>query len=374
MAKRIDLNVKEISRLYKSGMSSCAIGRKFGVDHNTVFNRLKEAGVKRRAWKISLDANEVERLHKSGLSMRDIGKELGASTNAVSKCLYREGLASIGNRHASKIGEKAANETYRDKSWLTNEYVVFGKTQMEIANELGVSNATICEWMQRNGISARPREETAISWAHHVDLSEQAKSFINGLLLGDGHMNSYSPITAGYGHTDKHYEYIVWLIEKLRLFNIQSSEITKRDGSTRGHEFTSYSMYTRNYAEFYDIWGMWYPHGKKIVPPSLNLDQIASARWYEGDGCLNHNPRGRVSIKLSTNGFSKYCVLMLIDKLKGIGLSGTYQPSNNTIRLNHENTLKFLDYIGPCPEEIWNCYGYKWDLTRTKKEWEAEYA
>lgn len=50
------------------------------------------------------------------------------------------------------IDEESANNTYRNETWLRDQYVAQGKTQVEIANELNVTGPTIVRWMRRYDI------------------------------------------------------------------------------------------------------------------------------------------------------------------------------------------------------------------------------
>ena len=49
MRPLIDLPIAQIVARYKAGEDTCALGRAFGVNHNTIWRRLKAAGVKLRA-------------------------------------------------------------------------------------------------------------------------------------------------------------------------------------------------------------------------------------------------------------------------------------------------------------------------------------
>lgn len=57
------------------------------------------------------------------------------------------------SEHAIKHNSKKyGNNKYRDKDWLYQKYVIENLTQMEIAKECGVTDGTICNWINRFGI------------------------------------------------------------------------------------------------------------------------------------------------------------------------------------------------------------------------------
>ena len=46
---------------------------------------------------------------------------------------------------------------FRNKEWLTEEYITKERTMQSIANEFGVSSMAICHWLQKHDIDTRPR-------------------------------------------------------------------------------------------------------------------------------------------------------------------------------------------------------------------------
>jgi len=379
MPARIDLDTEEIVNLYQNGMSACSIARGFNVSTGTITKRLKEADIDIRGRLISMDSGEIARLYKSGLSADRIGEKLGVSSNTIFRRLNEHGVdrRTPNEINIQHIGIDIANDTYRNKGWLVNQYCRNNMSQEEMAKMCGVNRASILKWMRRHGVDARSVSDQSLLRANSVLLCDENTDFIDGLLLGDGCLIRKSNISAKYSHADKHSAYIIWLLDKIESFGIsQSGKIRMRETQAMGYRSVAYDFNTKSYIELLDIYKRWYIDGKKRVPQDLCLSKTSCMNWYIGDGCLKISKQrsGRPSIVLYTNGFLKNDVLLLIEKLMEIGICAVRQPSRNTLRLNHENTLKFLDYIGPCPEPIWHCYGYKWDLTRTKKEWEAEFA
>ena len=330
MAKKIELDNKEISALYISGKSSCEIGDMMGVSFATVLDRLNVEGVKIR------DASNCKQ---------------------------------------SPCGIFVAERTYRDKDWLEYQYNVLGRTQQEIADECGATRKCVFSAMKRFNIKTRDRGLIShLRQKNQVSLTKRVIEFITGELLGDGTIEISSNYAARYTHVNKHKKYMEWLSGKLLLSGIERTGVLcKKVMDQYKNPCVSYGYGSRSYPEFLPIAKKWYPSGIKIVPRDLCLSPLIARQWFLGDGGLHHHSDARTNIDLHTNGFSKADVLFLVEKLLEIGVVSVRQPSRNTIRINADNAIKFLDYIGPCPEEIWSCYGYKWDLTRSKKEWEAEF-
>ena len=322
--------------------------------------------------KLKLDEDNISESYMRGESTCSIGRRLGIPANTIRRRLI--GL-SVPIRDYSEsriphVGMEKALETYRNKEWLSEKYIKDGLSQKRIAEICGVKSTVICVWMKRLGVPARER-----SMPNICCLTDDFIECLDGLLLGDGCLVKIRETSACYSHGGSHYDYIAYLSGVFDSFGIeQSGKIYSKSSRIGIYESVGFSFHTRAYRDLLEQRYRWYPEGKKIVPDDVVLTPIVAQNWFIGDGRLARNRKSSHFIILCTNGFSADDVVALIKKLRDIGIIGVRQPSNNTIRLNHENTLKFLNYIGPCPEPIWHCYGYKWDLTRTKKEWEAEFA
>lgn len=50
-------------------------------------------------------------------------------------------------------------DPYKDKEWLSYQYNVLGKTQKQIANEIGCGRRTIGDWLDKHGIEKKSRSE-----------------------------------------------------------------------------------------------------------------------------------------------------------------------------------------------------------------------
>jgi len=326
--------------------------------------------------RIELDIDKISELYESGLSCPEISQIVGARPLLISRRLRENGIVMRNNSesHSLKNGTIIGKNTYRNKDWLYNQYHVLEKSQAKIGKEIGTHQVVIHEWMDRLGIPSRSISDSAAINVSHINYTSELNDVLSGLLLGDGHLASYSNLSARYEHSDKHESYAIYLDKLLNGFGIaKSGKIIKRTGKTSGHEFTSYSITTKNYSELLNEQKRWYENRIKIVPTDIVLSPTVCLHWFIGDGCLSTPNRGRKFIVLYTNGFNNKEVPFLINSLNGVGIKSTHMIKENAIRINPDNAIKFLCYIGPAPKEIYCAYGYKWSMTKSKKEWEAKF-
>jgi len=372
----IQLDIDKIKYLYNNGLSCAKIGNIMDASESVISSRLNDAGVQKRSGKIDLDKNYIKDLYVRGESIKSISDLFGVSITPITNILNDLGVKrrDRSDCQAPVIDRKIANETYRNKEWLEKQYLINNKSHSQIAKDCGAERYIISWWMRKYNIKGRTRHEQSLLTTKHCQLNNSSRSFIDGLLLGDGSVTSFSSVAAGYGHSEKHEDYLIWLSRMLSSFGInQCGKITFRVEISNGYECPAFHFKTLFYSELLDIRNRWYINMEKHVPSDIQINEIVCMNWYIGDGCLGHQKRGRPWITLSTMGFLKKEVICLIKKLSLVGVVASYQTAHNSIRLNYENTVKFLDYIGECPKEIEHIYGYKFDLTRTKKEWEAEF-
>jgi DNA-binding CsgD family transcriptional regulator len=88
---------REIARLYAEGMSLKEVGRRFGVNPDTVRSALRRMGVpcRPRGSGRKADAGrdrEIARLYAGGLTLMQIGRRFGLSVEGVRVALRRLGV------------------------------------------------------------------------------------------------------------------------------------------------------------------------------------------------------------------------------------------------------------------------------------------
>jgi len=287
-------------------------------------------------------------------SREDVAKMLGVSFFSF---IYYIGVKGI----KKTLGEN----TYKNKNWLYNEYIVKHISPTQIAKNLNCSRYVIYNWLHSYNIDRRCSEETS-SYKNSCNLSSYIKEFIIGEVLGDGSLLGKGKYTAYYQHGNKHREYIVWLEDTFLKFGIE--KIGKIRGNLHqcgnGSASMVYSITTKTYRELKELRTWFYPKGKKIIPYNLELTPLIVRQWYLGDGSLKKYNARPTAITLATQGFLKKDVENIIKKLLELGVEAKKSKIKNKeqygIYINRKSINKFFNYIGKCPKEIESIYGYKW--------------
>ncbi len=110
--------------------------------------------------------------------------------------------------------------------------------------------------------------------------------------------------------------------------------------------------------------GRWYSD-KKHIPHDLQLTPTVCRHWYIGDGTIDN--KKSLTIKLSTECFTKEDLTILVDKFSDLNISAKIYLSYEdrySIAIYAANAIKFLKYIGKCPVDS---YQYKWNTNGYRK-------
>lgn len=258
----------------------------------------------------------------------------------------------------SKYANKPKNAIYKNKEWLEDKHINEKLSTNKLAKKCQVVQNTIWYWLKKFDIPIRSVSEgNHIRQANYCNLSQDAIEWINGELLGDGCLKSYSPYSAKFQYSSKYLEYCEYIRDTLKSFGIkQSGKIYKR--YHKKYKNYDYNYHSLDYAELLYIYKQWYPKGKKIVPRDIELSPLKIRQWMIGDGSLVHRKDGRPYIKLATSGFMASDVRWLVKQLVKLGFKATRQSSNNEIGISAYSVRDFLNYMGKCPVE---CYKYKFE-------------
>ena len=269
---------------------------------------------------------------------------------------------------------KGMEMLYKDEMWLRSQYSKLQKSSCMIAKEHGCSNTTVMYWLRKFKVPIRSRSETTcIAQSNHISISKTALEFLNGSLLGDGHLE-LQRMSAAVTYSSKYEGYLKWISKKVAQFGIeQSGAINKYEGwvmfpGGKKHYGTFFRYGSRHYVELKELQSKWYrpatqeerERGRKffkIIPTGLELTPLTCQQWFLDDGKISR--RGK-DIGFSTQGFSDGEILFLISLLADLGLKTTTNK-NREIYVSRRSKKDFLNYIGPCPQEIKSIYGYKWD-------------
>lgn len=247
---------------------------------------------------------------------------------------------------------------YKNKDWLKHQYIDKKMTIKQIAKIYDCDYRNIRYWLKKYKIPIRSKSEANhLREANHCELSKEAKQWIDGELLGDGCLLSYSKYSAKFHYGSKYFEYIQYISDILNSFGIKQSGKIKKYYHKK-LDCYSYHYDSLSYVELLSIKKRWYSEGKKIIPRYLKLTPLVLRQEYIGDGSLRHRKNQKPSIVLATCGFSIEDVELLVKKLNKLDFKATRWASDNQIYISAYSTKDFLKYIGGCPIE---CYQYKWD-------------
>lgn len=221
----------------------------------------------------------------------------------------------------------------------------------QISRRLGVGS--VRKYLMKYNIPIRSfAEGKHLIQANNVILSDEAKEFITGELLGDGHVTP-GAYASGFQRSCKHPEYLEWMMSKLTSYGISCSD---RIYETKHKAGRSFSFCTKRYSALLEFRNKFYKeNGERIIPKDLQLTPLICRQWFIGDGT---NPES--GMMLCTDRFNRNDVDFLISLLKEKDIDCTQIKCFNRIRICKSNKQKFLNYIGNCPEEIKHLYQYKW--------------
>lgn len=255
---------------------------------------------------------------------------------------------------------------YQNKDWLIQQFSVPQTSIEDVANLAGCHKSTIVRWLRFYGLKARSASELhSKRQAQSNLLNPLIYEIIDGELLGDGSLQSCSIYSARYTHGSKYKDYLIWLFERLDFYGLSYS---KKINTRNNKGVISYQTQTLSHVELASLKTKWYPFGRKVVPDNLVLTPTKCLHWYLGDGWLDEK-----RVVLCTYGFTLNNIQMLLTQLNSLGDFNitlrnprrTHNPQKSrgcgySLSLNSS----FLDFIGNCPKEIEQIYGYKWNVSR----------
>jgi transposase-like protein len=97
-----------------------------------------------------------EQYHGEDRSTTEIADELGVSVSTICNWLDKHGIDTKSNLEA-QVG--SASDLLKDAEWLRTEYCENERSSSEIGDELGVSGLTVRNWLEKHGIDRRSQSE-----------------------------------------------------------------------------------------------------------------------------------------------------------------------------------------------------------------------
>ena len=196
--------------------------------------------------------------------------------------------------------------------------------------------------------------------------NEYEMSVINGLMLGDGHIDKNAfhldLISSSLQHLISIKQSLnekIWTDGGIHTYKIYDKRTNKTNISNR--------LLSKSNEFFYDLREKWYSENVKIIPSDIKIDKTTLLIWYLGDGCILQNNKKKITsgIKLCTNSFKEKDIEnILLPQLSKyhahIMLTETNLP---IIIIPRRYCDEFLKDIGEAPFEDymhkWNIFPYK---------------
>lgn len=180
-----------------------------------------------------------------------------------------------------------------------------------------------------------------------LKLTDLQSQYLDGLMLGDGHIKRPKPTCNGRLEVNRKLTDIEYLKDNIRIFEeFVDSEIkvnNKFDIRTQ-KTYSNCSFYTRYCSEFYDERDRWYETGKKEVPKDIKLTPLTCAIWFCDDGYIGINKHKTLELCLATYAFSKNSKDLLISILNR-QLNERFTIISGVIKGNHMAAVAFVNYI-----------------------------
>lgn len=253
-----------------------------------------------------------------------------------------------------------------DKQILRTLYLDEELSTTDIGERFGVSSSSISSLLNKFEIEVRSiSEATHLAERNEVSLSENARQYIEGLVLGDGSLIPRGDYSAMVGHSDTFGEYLEYLARKLQSFGVMprrpNSPIyeSRREGSfTDG---TLYQYHSKPYPELMKMRQEWYPGGSKTIPDDFEISPNSLKNWYIGDGSPV-GPSGQ--LKIYSRAFSKRELQPIVTQLNSIGIAANLYKRGTAgcISIKRSHADRFLDYILRDDSEIPDGYEHKFEV------------
>jgi hypothetical protein len=213
--------------------------------------------------------------------------------------------------------------------------------------------------------------------------------FLLGTLLGDSYITNDGRF--GFGHSEVQRAYFQ---HKVEILTAEGLAPKVREYQTKGNQCGDYFIKSITALQarvaiknrYPHLRQLWYPEGKKIVPPDIELGPIALAYWYMDDGSVNKrtkftdNRPGRQSreggpwvnqFRLHLDGFDQCSQDILQQKLLKLEIESWFYTkkktgSRNLLITRDASKARFKELVFPYMEKVPSMM-YKIDLETSFK-------
>jgi hypothetical protein len=258
-----------------------------------------------------------------------------------------------------------------NRDWLYDKYIIEKLSARKIASLLGCDDCTVSIWLKKHNIQPR-------SLSDRQTISRENEQFIlnlsviNGSLLGDSGLrkhNKKSENSFAYLYKkNKYKDHIEYFANQILNNLVQDFHIKKQIQKLNGKSYDLWYFKTGVYKELNTLYEIWYPERnnfKKVVPDSLEIDEVLLLHWFLDDGTSYHRRKEtsfkkQVDVRFCTDCFSLEQQNILCDKINyrfNLKAKTTKYMNSHRIRIPQSKTGDFYDIIGPPPVPS---LAYKW--------------
>ena len=280
--------------------------------------------------KINVDLNQIIQLTNECNTPTEIGKILG-----IHESIVRLRLKSVGKEPYRKIARKNNHILKQVKQLLQ-----LGKTNQQIANELGICATTIRKYTYDLGLDTNSVKTKTLT-KETITLTQEQWEVLYGSLLGDMSLDlnwkNVRPVISQGGKQEEYFDH------KCEIFKNLIGKITKKKyyDKRTNKEYSKYSVKFLTNPIYTKLREELYPNNLKTVTLQW-LDKITPrglAFWFMDDGTNAGT--------IATNCFTKSeCELIIHWLQTKWGIKSTLQKSTNN------GNLQYLIYIKKCSRPI----------------------
>lgn len=328
--------------------------------------RTKDEANKMRA-KIDSNSTDFEEQIKDlylnkKLSVPEISTIINMSKTQTNRFLKKFNITKRNNSECQKVRPTKRGKI--PKETLEDLYCRQKLSTYDLVKVFNLTPSAILKRIKELGLTSRTQVESIYNRfdkQNHINITPDLKSIIEGELLGDGALSG-SMRSSHFSRVSNRELFLRWieiLLSEHGLITKTKFVLVKYQGGIA----EQWQLHSRNYPELLPIKNKWYSENGKIVPRDFELNPLNCRHWYLGDGHLNKKDK---FINIATQSFTKEDNEFIVNQLNNkcncdARLWKSQFGHGWVIGILKRHVPKFLDYLGPCPEEIKNIYGYKWN-------------
>lgn len=186
--------------------------------------------------------------------------------------------------------------------------------------------------------------------------STRTRELIDGLILGDGHIQFPSACRPGYLQVRMtNRPFVEWLDRQLGPLSAGARRHREATESRRA----VYSVRTRS-IDWFDRYREWYADGLTVLPPGYSITALAAKIWFVSDGCLSWG--NTPSLRIYCQDYVDRTPSRVQRLLTEHGFTPSLEPYGLCIAPAEHDS--FLNWIGAAPPG----FSYKWE-TESKKRY-----